>query len=239
VTGPGQPTGPDEHTGPEGRAGSERHDYPVEDSERIYRGRVMALRADHVRMPGGRVAVREIVEHMGAVAVAALDDRGRLAVIEQYRHAVRRRLLELPAGLLDVPGEHPATAAARELAEEAGLAATDWSVLLDLDPSPGFSDESVRVFLARGVTEVERPEPGDDEESELRLRWLPVDEAVRAALSGELVNAVSVAAVLAVHVVLAGSGGTRPVDAPWPDRPHAFADGKPPLVDGGVPHTPR
>ncbi|HEY2204160.1 MAG TPA: NUDIX hydrolase [Pseudonocardia sp.] len=185
----------------------------------------MALRADEVEMPGGRVATREVVEHPGAVAIAALDERRRLAVIRQYRHPVRRRLEELPAGLLDVPGEPPWEAAARELAEEAGLAAGEWSVLVDLVPSPGLSDESVRVFLATGLTEVDRPDLGDDEESELRLSWLPVDDAVRSVLSGEIVNAVSAAAVLAVHAVLTGAHGTRPVDAPWPDRPTAFADG--------------
>lgn len=199
------------------------HTFPVRASREIYRGRVMAVRADEVEMPGGRVATREILEHPGAVAIAALDGDGRLAVIRQYRHAVRRRIVELPAGLLDVAGEAPAVTAARELAEEAGLAATDWSVLLDLVPSPGFSDESVRVYLARGLSEVPRPDLGDDEESELELGWLPVGEAVRAVLSGEIVNAASAAGVLAVHAVLAGLAEARPVDAPWPDRPTAFA----------------
>nr|WP_051581749.1 NUDIX hydrolase [Pseudonocardia acaciae] len=183
----------------------------------------MAVRADEVEMPGGRVATREILEHPGAVAIAALDADGRLAVIHQYRHPVRRRLAELPAGLLDVAGEDPAATAARELAEEAGLAASEWSVLLDLVPSPGFSDESVRAYLARGLSEVPRPDLGDDEESELELSWVPVEEAVRSVLAGEIVNAVSAAAVLAVHAVLSGVARPRPVDSPWPDRPTAFA----------------
>jgi ADP-ribose pyrophosphatase len=202
----------------------QRHEFTVRGSRELYTGRVMALRADEVEMPGGRVATREIVEHYGAVAIVALDAECRLAVIDQYRHAVGRRLTELPAGLLDAAGEDPATTAARELAEEAGLAAQQWSVLLDVVPSPGFSDESVRVYLARGVTEVDRPEPADDEEADLRLGWLPVADAVRAVLAGEIVNGVTAAAVLAVHAVLTGSAGTRPVDAPWPDRPSAFAD---------------
>ena len=132
-------------------------------------------------------------------------------------------MCELPAGLLDVAGEDPAVTAARELAEGAGLAATDWSVLLDVVPSPGFTDESVRVYLARGLSEVDRPEPGDDEEADLRIGWLPLGDAVAGVFAGEIVNAVSVAAVLATYAVLSGAAGPRPVDAHWRDRPTAFA----------------
>jgi ADP-ribose pyrophosphatase len=197
----------------------------------------MALRADQVEMPGGRVAVREIVEHPGAVAVAALDDQGRLAVVEQYRQAVRRRLVELPAGLLDVEGEDPLEAAARELTEEAGLVAQEWSVLLDLVPSPGFTDESVRVYLAQGLRDVGRPESGDDEESEMVVSWLSVDDAVRDAMTGRLVNAVTVAAVFAVQAVRTGVVSARPVTATWVDRPRAFASGG--FASNGGEPTPR
>jgi 8-oxo-dGTP pyrophosphatase MutT (NUDIX family) len=200
------------------------HAFPVESSEDVHVGRVMALRADHVVMPGGRVATREIVEHAGAVAIAALDEDDRLMMIYQYRHAVRRRLWELPAGLLDQADEDPVEAAARELREEAGLEASDWSVLLDVVPSPGFSDESVRAFLARGLTEVQRPELGDDdEEADLELRWMPLDDAVAMVLSGEIVNGVTVASILAIRVIKDGHGTTRKPDAEWPDRPTRFA----------------
>lgn len=205
------------------RSDAKPHGFPVRRSRTIHQGRVMALRADEVEMPGGRVATREIVEHPGAVAIAAVDERDRLAVIHQYRHAVGRRLIELPAGLLDVEGEDPAKTAARELAEEVGLAATEWSVLLDLVPSPGFTDESVRVYLATGLSEVPRPELGDDEESELEIGWLPLVGAVPKVLVGEIVNAVSAAGILAVAAVRSGAARPRPVDAPWPDRPTAFA----------------
>jgi ADP-ribose pyrophosphatase len=199
------------------------HAFPVESSEDVHVGRVMALRVDHVVMPGGRVATREIVEHAGAVAIAALDEDDRLMMIFQYRHAVRRRLWEIPAGLLDHAGEDPAEAAARELMEEAGLEATDWSVLVDVVPSPGFSDEAVRAFLARGLTEVQRPDLGDDEEADLELRWIPLDDAVAMVLSGEIVNAVTVASILAIRVIKDGHGTTRKPDAEWPDRPTRFA----------------
>lgn len=183
----------------------------------------MALRSDEVTMPGGRVAVREILEHPGAVAIVALDPDDRLMMIHQYRHPVRRRLWELPAGLLDVQGEDPVEAAKRELEEEAGLTATDWSVLLDVVPSPGFSDESVRVFLARGLAEVGRPEMGDDEESDMSTRWVTLSVAVRMVLAGTIVNGVTVAAVLAANAVAGAGAAGRPVDAAWPDRPARFA----------------
>jgi len=199
-----------------------RHDFPVEATSDVYSGRVMALRSDQVVMPGGRVATREILEHPGAVAIAALDADDRLMMLHQYRHAVRRRLWELPAGLLDVAGEDPLEAAKRELAEEAGVVAQDWSVLLDIVPSPGFSDESIRVFLALGITEVGRPDPGDDEEADLATRWVSMPVAVRMVLAGTIVNATTVSAVLAAHV-LAGAPVGRPVDSAWPDRPTRFA----------------
>ncbi|MFC5993034.1 NUDIX domain-containing protein [Pseudonocardia hispaniensis] len=200
-----------------------RHDFPVESSCDVYTGRVMALRADRVVMPGGRVATREILEHPGAVAIAALDASDRMMLIHQYRHPVRRRLWELPAGLLDVAGEDPAATAARELAEEAGLAASDWSVLLDMVPSPGFSDEAVRIYLARGLTEIDRPAAGQDEEADLELRWVPLADAVAMVLTGVIVNAAAVAGVLAVQAVRGGAGSPRAADVDWPDRPSRFA----------------
>jgi 8-oxo-dGTP pyrophosphatase MutT (NUDIX family) len=201
-----------------------RHDFPVKASKDIYAGAVMALRSDEVVMPGGKVAVREILEHPGAVAIAALDADDRLMMIHQFRQAVRRRLWELPAGLLDVDGEDPLDTAKRELAEEAGLVATDWSTLLDVVPSPGFSDESVRIYLARSVTEVGRSDMGDDEESDLTTRWVSLPVAVRMVLSGTIVNAVTVAGVFAAHVLSGAPAAARPADAPWPDRPTRFAE---------------
>ncbi len=98
-----------------------RHDFRVVSSDDIYTGKVLAVRKDEVLMPGGRTAVREIMEHAGAVAIAALDPDDRLMMIYQYRHALERRLWEMPAGLLDVAGEPALETAKRELAEEVGL----------------------------------------------------------------------------------------------------------------------
>jgi ADP-ribose pyrophosphatase len=199
------------------------HEFRVVQSSDAYVGKVLALRVDDVLMPGGATGRREIMEHPGAVAVVALDPDDRLMMIYQYRHAVGRRLWEIPAGLLDVHGEDPAVTARRELAEEVGLAAADWSVLVDSSPSPGFSDESVRVYLARELSDVGRPDPADDEEADLELHWVPLAEAVRRVLAGEIVNSTTCTGVLAAYAVRAGAATPRPVDAPWPDRPTRFA----------------
>jgi ADP-ribose pyrophosphatase len=111
-------------------------DYEVVDSESIFKGRIVSLRRDSVRMPEGTISQREVVSHIGAVGVVALDDEGNVVLVNQYRHPVRARLDELPAGLLDVDGELALDAAKRELLEEAALIADDWHVLLDLHTSP-------------------------------------------------------------------------------------------------------
>ncbi|OBK75424.1 NUDIX hydrolase [Mycobacterium sp. 1164985.4] len=196
------------------------HDFETVASETLYVGKIFALRADEVRMPGGHTARREVVEHYGAVAVLAMDDDRNIAMVYQYRHPLGRRLWELPAGLLDLGGEPPHVTAARELKEEAGLSAIAWRVLVDLDSAPGFSDESVRVYLATGLSNVGRPD-AHDEEADLTLRWYPLEEAVRLVFAGEIVNSIAVSGILAVHTVT-NPGSLRDVDAPWIDRPTSF-----------------
>lgn len=198
------------------------HVFETTSSRILHRGKIFALRVDDVRMPGGKTAQREVVEHYGAVAVVAMDDDNNIPLIYQYRHPLGRRLWELPAGLLDTGGEPPHHTAARELCEEAGLAARDWQVLVDLVSTPGFSDESVRVYLATGLTAVDRPE-AHDEEADLRLQWYPIAEAVRLVFAGEIVNAIAVAGILAAHGWAQGFGQPRAVDADWIDKPTAFA----------------
>ena len=173
-------------------------------------------------MPGGKVVTRDVVEHYGAVAIVAMDDEGRIPMVYQYRHPFGRRLWELPAGLLDVNGEAPHLTAARELREEAGLHAQTWQVLVDLDSTPGFSDESVRVYLATGLTHIDRPE-AHDEEADMTLQWYPIAEAVSRVFSGDVVNALAVAGILAAYAVKKGLAQPRPVDTPWVDKSTAFA----------------
>ncbi|MCS7481890.1 NUDIX domain-containing protein [Umezawaea endophytica] len=197
------------------------HEFRTVSSRDVHIGRVVGLRVDEVAMPGGGTALREVVEHLGAVAVVALDDDGQVVLIHQYRHPLGHRLWELPAGLLDSPDEVPVEGARRELAEEVGLDAARWSTLVDVAASPGFTDEVVRVFLAQGLSTVERELQGD-EEADLVIRRVPLAEAVRMALAGEIVNGAAVGGLLAAQAVVAGAEA-RPADAPWPDRPHTFA----------------
>lgn len=198
------------------------HVFEVVSSETAYQGNILALRVDQVRMPGGETATREVIEHYGAVAIAAVDDDGRVAMIYQYRHPLGHRLWELPAGLLDAAGEDPLTTAKRELQEEAGLAASGWRVLVDVASSPGFTDEAVRAYLATGLSHIDRPD-AKDEEADLSLHWFSLDEAADMALAGEIVNGTSVAGVLAAYATVVVGKPTRPADAPWQDRPTAFA----------------
>jgi 8-oxo-dGDP phosphatase len=198
------------------------HDFETVSSETLYTGKIFSLRKDQVRMPGGKVADREVVEHFGAVAVLAMDESGRIPMVYQYRHPLGRRLWELPAGLLDVDGEAPHLTAARELKEEAGLEAQTWQVLVDLDTTPGFSDESVRLYLATGLTQVDRP-AAHDEEADMTLDWIPVAEALAQVFSGEIVDSLAVAGILAAYAVTQGAAQPRPVDAEWTDKPTAFA----------------
>lgn len=211
-----------DRTGEDATDDTSRHRFAVRDSRTVYDGAILALRVDEVEMPGGHVAEREIVEHFGAVAVVARDDRGRIAMVRQYRHPVGRRLLELPAGLLDQETEEsPVAAARRELAEETDLAARSWRVLVDLDLSPGFTDEALRLYLAEGLSTVEAAHRAD-EEADMSLEWLTVADAVQRVFAGDIVNATSVAGILAVAAAERGEVVLRDVDAPWRDEPTAL-----------------
>lgn len=198
------------------------HAFETVASETVYTGKIFALRADEVRMPGGGTARREVVEHYGAVAIAALDHQDNLVLVYQYRHPFCRRLWELPAGLLDIGGEEPHITAARELAEEVGLAADTWGVLTDLDSTPGFTDESVRIYLATGLSDVGRPD-AHDEEADMTVARYPLVDAMKMVFTGEIVNSLAVAGILAAWAVRQGVAETRPLDTAWVDRPTRFA----------------
>ncbi|MFG1609442.1 NUDIX domain-containing protein [Actinoplanes sp. NPDC049265] len=164
-----------------------------------YAGPIFTVYSDRVTMSSGGTAVRDVVENKGAVGVVALDDVGRVVLIRQYRHPVHERLWEIPAGLRDVKGEDPLVTARRELAEETDYRAARYDLLIDLQTSPGFSNETIRVYLARDLT----PVPDDsryqreDEEADLEIAWFDLDEAVAMILRGEITNASTVAGLLA------------------------------------------
>jgi ADP-ribose pyrophosphatase len=186
-------------------------------------GNFTALVQDDITAPDGATLQREYLRHPGAVGIIALDGAGRVALVRQYRHAVRHRLIEAPAGLLDVDGEGYVLAAQRELAEEVGLAADTWQVLVDLFTTPGIVAESLRVYLARDLRPVAAPDGfvKEGEEAEMELSWAPLADVVAAVLAGDLHNPTLVSGVLAAWVAQREGddfAALRPADAPWPAR---------------------
>jgi 8-oxo-dGTP pyrophosphatase MutT (NUDIX family) len=170
---------------------------PVRSSRVLHEGKIWDVVLEEFEY-GGAVLAREFMDHPGAVAVLAMDDEERVLLIRQYRHPIRTRDWELPAGLLDLEGEDPLEAAKRELGEEADLEADEWSDLAEFYTSPGGSNELLRVYLAKGL----RATPAFArfaEEQDIELRWVELDEAVEAVLGGRLRNSILTIAVLTAH----------------------------------------
>ncbi|WP_226532807.1 NUDIX domain-containing protein [Microbacterium paraoxydans] len=165
-------------------------------SDLVYEGWVWDVRSDRVRYGDGEI-VREYVAHTGAVAILALDDEERVLLIQQYRHPIRHRDWELPAGLLDVDGEAPLEAARRELAEEADLVAAHWEPLVSSWTTPGGNDEMIHIFLATGITAAASAHEREDEEADIRVEWVPLADAVDAVLAGRMHNGILTIGVLA------------------------------------------
>jgi 8-oxo-dGTP pyrophosphatase MutT (NUDIX family) len=176
--------------------------WPVARTEAVHDSAYLSLTIETIVDPDGGEHPRAVVRPHGAVGVVALDDDDRVLLVEQYRHPVQRRLLEIPAGTLDVEGEAPADAAARELAEEADVVAAHWEPLIAPLATPGYSSEAWQIFSATGLT----PVPDDDrttreaEEADMTAWWVPFDEAVDAVLDGRISDAMTVAAILATRV---------------------------------------
>ena len=193
--------------------------WPVEGSEDLYRsGLPFALRADTVRRPSlpsqepeEQPFTRIVLEHPGAVVVLAVDDEERVFCLKQYRHPAGMRMLELPAGLLDVAGEEPQAAAERELLEEARLAADEWLPLVAAYSSPGITTEQIHYFLARGLRQADR---GDfvpaHEEADMETLWVPYAELLAACLDGRVQDApVLIAVLTARQLGLVGTEGPK------------------------------
>jgi ADP-ribose pyrophosphatase len=162
---------------------------PTVASRLVFRGRAVALRVDTVRLPSGRLASREIVEHPGAAAVVALTGNDEVVLVRQARKAVERRLLEIPAGTLE-PGEAPLACARRELAEETGLRADEMTPMLTFVPSPGVLTEEITIFMARGLRPAAGASPEAEEEG-LRVERVPLSAVPALIDAGDIRDAKS------------------------------------------------
>jgi 8-oxo-dGDP phosphatase len=168
----------------------------VVDSDLVYAGKVWDVRSDTFRYNDADL-VRQYVDHPGASAVVALDDRERVLLIQQYRHPIRHRDWEIPAGLLDMDGESPEDTARRELDEEADLTASDWTSLVSVFTTPGGNDEVVHIFLARGLAPTGGAFDRFAEEADIRTEWVALTDVVTAVLEGRMRNGILAAGVLA------------------------------------------
>lgn len=178
--------------------------WPVVGSTDVYRDDwVVALRRDRIHPPGAGADEsfeRLVIEHPGAAMVLALDDRDgveHVCLIRQYRHAAGGTFVEIPAGILDVPGEDPIETARRELREEAGLEAAEWSHLITTYPSVGVLSERHHFYVARGLREVESDYVAAHEEAHLEVLWAPYDDLLAAVLDGRVQEAPVAVAALA------------------------------------------
>jgi 8-oxo-dGTP pyrophosphatase MutT (NUDIX family) len=188
------------------------HVYEVLSRTEQFASKVFRIVTDEVAMPGGRIARRDYMMHLGAVGVVAIEEnagREQIVLVRQYRHPVGRQLWELPAGLIDVDGEPLDRAALRELEEEADLTAARMEPFMDVHVSPGCSNERIRLFLARELSPVpaERRHERHDEEANMITRLVDLDEAVAMALRGEITNAACLVGVFAA---------ARARDLGWP-----------------------
>ena len=184
-----------------GELRDERVDLEIISTDLVYEGAVWNVRSDTVRYGDGQMT-RQYVEHPGAAAVVAIDDEERVVLIQQYRHPIKERDWEIPAGLLDVAGEPPLETAKRELTEEVDLEADRWQHLVSMHTTPGGNDEVVHVFLARGLRTVETDYEREHEESDMRVERLALADVIDGVLAGRLRNGILATGALAAAEVL-------------------------------------
>ena len=173
-------------------------EFDIHSTKITHNGALSNVRVDEVEMPDGSVAEREIVEHANAVAIVAMEPDGNVILIRHYRHAVRERVLEIPAGKLDVDGEAPAAAANRELAEEVGLEADQLTELTHFHNSAGWSEEATTIYLATDVRPCDVPDgfTAEHEEADIEIVRVPLAEALAKVDSGEINDAKTVIGLL-------------------------------------------
>lgn len=166
-------------------------DVELLESRLLHEGRVFTLLHERVRLPSGLIQELDVVEHRGAVAIAARDGEGRLVLVRQYRHAVDEWTLELPAGRLEA-GEEPLCSARRELEEETGLVAGRWTFLRTFVPAPGFCSERIHLFLAEDLRPVQGEPRAQDADEELEvLRLYPHELAAGATADAKTLVALA------------------------------------------------
>ena len=194
--------------------------HTVTESTTAWSGRIVDMVEDHVVVvEGEEPVVRQYTRHPGAVAVVAMrgeEGTEEILLLRQYRHPVNASLWEIPAGLLDIPGEDSRVAAERELAEEADLKAVRWDVLVDFFTSPGGATEPLRVFLARDLETTETSFEREDEEATMEYAWVSLSDALDWVLAGRLHNPSTVIGILSAHAARGrGWEGLREPGAPW------------------------
>ena len=160
--------------------------------ETIFQGKILNVYKDTVILPNGNQATREVIEHSGAVAVLAIDDQDRIILVKQYRYPIQKSSLEIPAGKLE-DGENPLDCAKRELEEETGFQAENWSKIMSFYTSPGFANEIMHLFLATGLTFVGA---SPDEDELVELYKYSLDEAFNSILQQEIDDAKTINAIL-------------------------------------------
>lgn len=174
-------------------------------SETVFAGRIWDVARETFDY-NGEPLVREFVRHPGAVAVIAIDDRQRVLLIRQYRHPVRSYLWEIPAGLLDIPGEDRMDAARRELMEETGYEAGELTKLMDFMTTPGGNDEVITIYLARNLNHVGHDLNLEGEEVDMLKEWFPLDEALASVLASDIQSPSAAVGIMAAAHLL----GVRP-----------------------------
>ena len=201
--------------------------FRILESRRPFKGKVVTVRTDRIVDQDGRTGEREVAEHNGAVAALVVDDDGQLLLVDQWRHAVGARVLEIAAGKYDVHGEAVEDALRRELAEELRVGGGTLTFLASFYTTPGWSDEVLDLYLAEGVKPIEGEAPlADWEEQGIEVVRLPFEEALRRA-AGPPGDAKTLVALGLYGLKLTGTWTPDQADRPPPDAPARRAAARP------------
>jgi 8-oxo-dGTP pyrophosphatase MutT (NUDIX family) len=218
---------------------SERPPFRVLEHSRPFHGHVVTMRVDRIAGTDGRTGTREVVEHPGAVAALVIDQQGAVLLVDQWRHSIGGRLVEIPAGKYDVGGEEVEQALRRELAEEVRVEGGTLTWLTSFYTTPGWSDEVVDLFLAEGVRPIvgEAPE-ADWEEAGMKVLRLSFEEALTLASTRPPGDSKTLVALALYGLLRAGLWSPDPSGRPPPDAPRRRAARRPPADERGSGQRP-